>query len=392
MKSQKCLDPNTHILMFDSTRKYVKDIIQGDKIMGVDSTCVTVLSILTGEDEMFKIIPIKGKEYIVNKDYILSLKSSANPTLYWRKDRNSYQLKWIDCAKANYMTFNCRDFESKEDAFNNGLKKKEEIGRLNGKISNISVKDYLLIPITHVRNNLKGYKIGLSYPHKNVEIDPYLIGYWLGDGDSSGSKITTADLEIVEYFRKEVSKYNLYVNKIGNSKYAYGITNPENRGIKKSNYFLEKLKDNNLIFNKHIPMIFLQNSESVRLKLLAGLIDSDGYFGNGVYEIVQKSEKLSRDIVFLCRSLGFYTSVKKCEKTCANGKNGPVTGEYFRMLFSGEGLENIPVILERKKAGPRKQIKNALVTGISIISEGKKRCKNLVLDKKNILLSDFTVI
>lgn len=48
------------------------------------------------------------------------------------------------------------------------------------------------------------------------------------------------------------------------------------------------LRNNNLLNNKHIPYEYKCNSRDVQLKLLAGLIDSDGYNKTNCYEIIQK--------------------------------------------------------------------------------------------------------
>ena len=45
------------ILMFDGTLKPVQDIVEGDLIMGSDSTPRQVLSLCRGRDEMYRITP-----------------------------------------------------------------------------------------------------------------------------------------------------------------------------------------------------------------------------------------------------------------------------------------------------------------------------------------------
>ena len=44
--------------------------------------------------------------------------------------------------------------------------------------------------------------------------------------------------------------------------------------------------------NKHIPYEYKCNSRQIRLAVLAGIIDSDGYYNRNCYDIVLKSEKL----------------------------------------------------------------------------------------------------
>jgi len=153
------------------------------------------------------------------------------------------------------------------------------------------------------------------------------------------------------------------------------------------------LKDNNLIKNKHIPNKYKFNSKENRLKLLAGLIDSDGYNSNNCFDFCFKSEKLTDDIIFVVRSLGFFTYKTKVKKTCTNAPGGPKTGWYYRFHICGEGLEEIPVLLSRKLAHIRESPKDACVNGIEIVPIGKRICYGFELDvNSTVLAGDFTVV
>src|SRR5208337_2782629 len=102
----------------------------------------------------------------------------------------------------------------------------------------------------------------------------------------------------------------------------------------------------------------------------AGVVDSDGSRVEGGYEFTLEIKRLAEDLTYLCRSLGFAAYMKPCEKTCTNGKNGPVTGRYYQVLMSGFGVEKIPSTLIRKQGRPRKQKKDPLVTGIKVLLAG----------------------
>ena len=108
----------------------------------------------------------------------------------------------------------------------------------------------------------------------------------------------------------------------------------------------------NLIKNKHIPEIYINNTQEVRTKVLAGLIDSDGYLSQNQYEIHQKNIQLSKDIVKLARSLGFYTISKESKKSCMY-KGEKRTGIYQRMNIHIDRLTPaLPILLERKRFQP----------------------------------------
>lgn len=343
----KCLGINTPIMMSDGTFKMVQDIHVGDKLMGDDSTPRNVLSLARGREQMYKISSKKGDEYIVNESHILSLKSST-------------------------------DFKS-------NMKK--------GQIIDISVKDFLELPKSyHGRGGpLLGYKVPVIFPEVEVEFDPYLLGYWLGDGASSHSGITTQDSYVIKYLVDlfKTKHTNLYLQYKG-SQYDYRI-NAIN-GYKNGNSFMRFLRKDNLLNNKHIPFNYKCNSRNIQLQLLAGIIDSDGYHKSNCYEIVQKNTQLANDIVFLCRSLGFACYTKKCKKTCTNAPNGPKIGEYNRICVYGSGLEEIPVLCPRKKCTKRMQIKDALVYRITVEKLGVDDYYGFEIDgNRRFILGDFSV-
>jgi superfamily II DNA or RNA helicase len=303
----KCMGINTPIIMYDGSIKKVQDIKVGDKLMGDDSTPRNVLSLARGREMMYDVIPKKGDKYTVNESHILSLRSSVNLTKKIKKDT----------------------------------------------IVDIPLVDYLNLPKSyHGRGGpLLGYRVGIDFPEKKVDLEPYFLGYWLGDGTSRGLGI---------------------------------------KG-KQKNKLLDMLRKHKLINNKHIPELYKCNSREVRLELLAGVIDSDGSLSHCGYDIIQKRENLLDDIIYLARSLGFAAYKNKCEKSCIY-KGEKKTGTYYRTNIHGEGVETIPVKCERKKASKRKQIKNVLNTRVRIEKKEVDNYYGFTLDGNHrYLLGDFQV-
>ena len=217
-----------------------------------------------------------------------------------------------------------------------------------------------------VKSQLKGYRVGIDFPNKDIKFDPYIIGVWLGDGSKRDPVITNRDSTILSYIRRKLPEYDLML--CFRSKYEYGI---RSTNLKKENKLLSSLKYYHLINNKHIPDDYKMNSREIRLQLLTGLIDSDGYLDKtSSYEIIQKNKRLADVITYLCRSLGFGAYQKECKKYCMY-KGEKRGGTYYRINFSGIGVEEIPVQVPRKKANPRKQIKNVLLTVVEVKPVGK---------------------
>jgi hypothetical protein len=331
----KCLGKDTPVMMFDGSIKLVQHIRTGELIMGDDSTPRNVLSTCTGKEQLYRVVPVKGDSYVVNESHILSLK--------------------------------CNDKKSKN----------------YNKIIDISTRDYIkLHPST--KNKLKGYRVPITFPLRDVPLDPYMFGYWLGDGCSAAANITSQDSTVLHYFSGNLGKYGLHL--AYKSKYDYAIRGP------KPAYFYKTLKELNVINNKHIPDVYKLNSRKIQLQVLAGLIDSDGSAVKGGWDIIQKNEKLFDDILFLARSLGFSCYKSKCQKTCTNSPNGPMTGTYFRCCISGAGIEDVPCKIIRKKHEPRTQIKNTLHTGIHLEKLDIGEYYGFEIDGNHrFVLGDFTV-
>jgi hypothetical protein len=252
-------------------------------------------------------------------------------------------------------------------------------------IIEISVKDYLNLSKKR-KDKLKGYKVPVEFPEKELPFDPYMVGYWLGDGTGRSSEIASQDSTVLHYFRTNLPKHNLYLSH--RSKYSYGITGD---GKYNNNIFLNTLKNLNMINNKHIPLIYKCNSRENRLKLLAGLIDSDGSFSKGGFEFSQKNETLMDDVVFLARSLGF-ACYKHSKNTSWTYKGIKKYGTAWRININGFGLEEIPTLIPRKQSTERKQIKDPLVTGITVKYVNEDDYYGFMLNGNcRYLMGDFTV-
>jgi hypothetical protein len=390
----KCHGKGTPILMYDGKIKPVEKIQPGEKLMGDDSTPRIIYSTCHGVGKLYKIIPTKGDPYIVNGHHILSLKMSGTTRLIWhhdKKGRKRYQVFWFD--KDNIMfrskSFSVKQqgkrksialYETKEEAYKNACAFRDTL--TPDSVIDISVERFLKLP-TQYKKELKGYKVGVRFNKQDVKLDPYMVGVWLGDGTSSYSEITNVDKEILTYFRRNLKSINCRLNRRKNKDITgNGINKPG------CNYFLNCLRRYNLINNKHIPIEYKINDRETRLSVLAGLIDTDGHLQGNCYEIIQINKVLANDILYLARSLGFGATISMVVKGCTNS----IENDYYRVNIFGEGLEDIPVLLDYKKAHPRIQIKDALCTGIKIEPIGMGDYYGFSISgNRRYLMGDFTV-
>ena len=88
----KCLGLNTPIIMFDCSIKMVQDVKTNDLIMGDDSSARRVLSITSGEDELYKVSTNFGDSYIVNSAHILTFVSIK----HFRSRKGKTILSWMN--------------------------------------------------------------------------------------------------------------------------------------------------------------------------------------------------------------------------------------------------------------------------------------------------------
>lgn len=386
------------ILMYDGKIKIVSDIKIGDKLMSPTGKPHIVTNIVSDNMNTYYIVPVKGTPYSVSEDHDLMVKISYCANINWNTRYDTYIVEWYEGFSRMTKYFSIKTFNSKEKAYiaaqkfiENEISQNKKYTK-SGDILNIIANKYYNLS-KRMKSNYKGFSSGIDFKHKEIEFDPYIVGYWLGDGNSHDTGITTAETEIIEYFKNFAENNNMIFKKKINDKYIYYFSSGKSTGGHGRNPFLNFLKKNKMLKNKHIPIDYIHNSREIRLAILAGLIDSDGYWNGGGYDFIFKSEKLADSIIYLARSLGFKAFKNKCEKTCTNSSRGRVTGTYYRFCISGEGLEDIPCLLKRKTGKKRKQIKNPSVTGLTILESGVADCYKIETNlDAYLMLDDFTII
>ena len=147
----------------------------------------------------------------------------------------------------------------------------------------------------------------------NLPIDPYLLGCLIGDGGLTQQvSFTNKDEFIIKKLNKILYNDDLYLSK-QTSKYSYLI-----RHFKKSNInsLKEKLKLLNLQYkksiDKFIPEIYKNSSFNQKVKLINGLLDTDGSVNKGgSVQYYTSSYKLAQDFQKLIWSIGGWCKLKK---------------------------------------------------------------------------------
>ncbi len=374
--SAECFAPDTPILLWNGTIKRAEDIVVGDYLIDDKGNPTKVRTTCEGYKTMYEIIPTKKNfmSYTVTDNHILTLKVKKHKII--RNMRGHKMLKWFD---KNLLRYKHKEFHN-----DNELEKFKSIID-DDDIIDITIEKYLSLPI-NIQKELYLFKSdGINWKHKDVLLDPYILGMWLGDGMSSGFAFATADKELLDKWIEWGKSNDATIKHHG--RYRYGLSSTINNtqtGIscnKTEKAPLKKLLDKyDLVNNKHIPLDYLVNDRKIRLAVLAGLIDTDGNVRANGHEIRicqgEANYRIIYDTEFLARSLGFSCHLN--DGICSYTVNGEKKRRpYKELTITGEKLYEIPTVLPRKKLN---QFENPITI---------KRCSSFLqssfqLIKKNI--------
>lgn len=344
----ECFDPETPILTWEGTVKEAKDINVGDHLIDDLGNAVRVKSTCSGSKRMYEVVPdkINFMSYTVTDNHILTLKvKNANRVMNYRG--RGLQLSWFDkeALRFRYKVF---DREDEMMVFRSAL------GLEDTPTIDITIDTYLALPES-VRKNLFVFKSdGINWEKKEVALDPYVLGMWLGDGMSSGFEFATADKELLDKWIEWAAANDAAIK--SSRTYVYGISSIYNtwRGSNTAPAPLKKqLAKYGLVNNKHIPLDYIVNDRATRLAVLAGLVDTDGHVRhNGHNDVTitqgEKNYRILHDAEFLAMSLGFTCHVT--DGMCSYTVNGEKRQRPYKVLYiTGSKLYEIPTVLPRKK-------------------------------------------
>jgi hypothetical protein len=390
-KISGCFAPEVPIMMWDGTTKPAIDVHVGDKLVGDDGTCRSVTELISGVDRMYRVAQNQAKDYVVNSQHKLSLKLTGDRTINWFSSSKCWKMKWFDHAEKRVRIETIRETESisKEDAYADMLKHQKRVGPAN--TIDITVEDYLKIPESGKKEMLGFRCSGVKWEKRDVEIDPYILGMWLGDGYSNGKEFSTNDGELLQYWKSWADTNDAQVDATTNAFRYYVRRQAGSDQI--SNPLKDQLAKYNLVENKHLPMAYIVNDEDTRLKVLAGMIDTYGHVCHDGRRIemvqVNDDDALSQQFAFLARSLGFAVSV-----TTRNAKDEVRFGKYVcnHINISGKGIDRIPTLLPRNKCSPDSGQVDLIRTTIGVTQVEEGEFYGWCTDgNRRFLLGDFTV-
>ena len=140
---------------------------------------------------------------------------------------------------------------------------------------------------------------------RELLVNPYVLGLWLADGETSGSRITvgTADLEET---RKQLARFGAVLSE------SYTKTELGEGWRLNLHQLKPQLREIGVLGAKHIPAMYLRASVEQRLELLRGLMDGDGWVSaRGQCCFSNNDTRLLAGVQELLRSLGIRVTTGK---------------------------------------------------------------------------------
>lgn len=202
---------------------------------------------------------------------------------------------------------------------------------------------------TYGKRGDRNHSLVLASPiqcqEKELPLDPYLLGVWLGDGHSGSAQISCGREDLEEMVNNlKVFEPELKLRK---DRSCWRISLTKSRNAKNEETIQNKLRMLGLLNNKHIPKEYLRASFAQRLALLQGLMDTDGTCDRRgrSQSIVTGSKVLSEGIAELLASLGVKFSIKEESLRC-NGRDVPGTGYLHQFCVN---RERFPVFRLKRK-------------------------------------------
>ncbi len=271
----------------------------------------------------------------------------------------------------------------------------------------------------------------LSLPDRDLLVDPYLLGVWLGDGHSASARFTSADPEIAmrlegRGFEVRAAHHegqaDLYTVRIphqevvpracevcgttfvparsqvrtcgrscgGKVKTLSGpvpVPTCPDCGVPTSGLLRcqgchdrlgtvqGRLRTIGVLSNKHIPAEYLRASEAQRRELLAGLLDTDGTVNpTGSVQFAVTDARLARDVRELVHSLGYRTgwSLKQVRGRSA------ASSTCFTITFTTDddvfALERKKLVHKERRRRSTERLRQRFVVSVEPIAPVPVRC------------------
>lgn len=266
------------------------DLQVGDAVVGSDGKATKVTGIFDrGKVDAYKITFSDGVETVCDKDHLWTIQKQSQ-----RSESGNWFVENTENIYKHYQNMKCRS-------------------------------QYLYIPIVEPVNYY-------CWNKKDLTMNPWLLGFLLGDGCFQKSMITMSTNEddlrekVVDIIGRDYGACEWLSYK---SKYDYRFC---------GGYVFHDIKTLDLYckhsYEKFIPAEYIYNSIEVRLAVLQGLFDADGHISNGTtFEYSTTSKQLADNVVEIVESLGGTAKVKTKTPTYTYNGEKRTGRTAYRIFF-----------------------------------------------------------
>lgn len=318
----KALSDDTPILTYNRGWANHGDIVPGDYVYGVDGTPREVLAV-TGSSVMeLRRVHFDGKaSLLASRGHRWSGVRRYHPVNY-RKTGVNWEWREGTCST-------------------------DDLAALQGDSDRMPMRSFRLPSIEAPLRDLA-----------DLPIDPYILGFWLGDGSSWSGLITKGKQDAD------------WLNTLG-----YQIVPNGKCHMVRIEGLTELLGGAGLYRNKHVPEEYLLACTYQRRALLQGLLDSDGHCSpKGAVEFSNTNRDLVDAVAFLAASLGYKATISGPQ---VGTLNGVAKLTYWRVTFMSDASNPVflmPRKADRQNVSPQDVTKHHFVQRITDAGFGWAQC------------------
>lgn len=258
--------------------------------------------------------------------------------------------------------------------------------------------------MTTYKYKLPNLSSAVVYDEKEYKVDPYVLGVFLGDGATKERYLTLSSND--EFVVNKVAGIiNATPKKNSDHNFSWTFKNEDGMTITSESLFGGLSGVEGLAHEKHIPEEYLYGNEDQRLRLLNGLMDTDGsisiggYSGRNRYNVSFStiSDGLANDIVTLANSLGIRTKIGVDYRDKYVNNDHVNNIHFYISNLEKEKMFSLPAKKKRATEAKEKGSTKINYDYVSIVSiedmgyEEEMTCLYVDSDEHLFLVNDFMV-
>ena len=213
----------------------------------------------------------------------------------------------------------------------------------------------------------------VELPDTNLPVDPYVLGQWLGNGNTGQGYINVRP-DLVDATIRQFELAGEQVTNLGPVGSLVRLSlNDARPGDRDRSSFRNRMEAMGIYYQKAVPPIYLRGSLTQRLRLVQGLMDTDGYVspaGNCTFSTT--TENLADSMMELLRSLG-YTPRKNLTIDDRQGPKG-THRPCWKIEFRGRPEVNPFRLRDTHKVKPRKHKNMRRIMNVAPVDSVPVRC------------------